>query len=524
MPPSPEAPTPSPKPRSAAIDRRRLLVGAAATGLGGASLIPLLGQGVFAQDAATPEASPEASPNASHGGGHGMAMASPEAPTGLGDLPAIQFTAGEPLREVPTIASKDGVLEVTLDAGVRETTVGGKTVTVANFNGEFPGPTWVANPGDTIRVHLQNNLDEWTNLHTHGLHVSPLDNGDNVFVRIDPGTSFDYEYQLPVTHPDGVYWYHPHPHGITEKQNTSGMVGTLLIGGGLDKVPGVEGLTRQHLFLQLNQFAENGMQVPIAEQTPAKQVRLVNGQYQPVISIRPGETQRWSVSNASSNDFFQISLGGHTLYQIAKDGNAFAEIQPQGQILLAPAERVEFLVQALPTPGTWEFRTLQWGVNDQAEPDVLLATMEIAGDVVATQPLPAQLIPFVDLRDLPIDKERIIVFSPAPVPWYQLINDTPFDPDVVNETVKLGALEKWTIQNTTTDIHPFHIHINDFQVISINGEPVDAPGWYDTVSVPALGEIQILHQFLDFTGKYVFHCHILMHEDSGMMAVVEVVE
>ncbi|MGN6485660.1 MAG: multicopper oxidase domain-containing protein, partial [Thermomicrobiales bacterium] len=125
--------------------------------------------------------------------------------------------------------------------------------------------------------------------------------------------------------------------------------------------------------------------------------------------------------------------------------------------------------------------------------------------------------------DLPIDNERIIVFSPAPVPWYQLINDTPFDPNVVNETVKLGALEKWTIQNTTTDIHPFHIHINDFQVISINGEPYDAPGWYDTVSVPAQGEIEILHQFLDFTGKYVFHCHILMHEDSGMMAVVEVV-
>ncbi|MGN6484988.1 MAG: multicopper oxidase family protein [Thermomicrobiales bacterium] len=518
MPSTPESDSSSSLLPRKSLDRRRLLVGAAATGLGGVSLIPLLGNGVFAQ--ATPEASSEASPEAAHSG---MAMASPEAPTGLGDLPAMDFVAGEPLREVPTIVSQDGVLEVTLNAGVRETTVGGKTVTTANFNGEFPGPTWVANPGDTIRVHFENSLDEFTNLHTHGFHVSPLDNGDNVFIEIDPGTTFDYEYQLPITHPDGVYWYHPHPHGITEKQNTSGMVGTILLGGGLDKVPGIEGLTRQHLFLQLNQFAENGMQVPIAEQTAAKQVRLVNGQYQPVISIKPGETQRWSVSNASSNDFFLISLGGHTLYQIAKDGNAFAEIHPQDQILLAPAERVEFLVQATTTPGSWELRTLPWGLTDQAEPDVLLATMEIAGDVVPVQPLPTQLIPFADLRDMPIDNERIIVFSPAPAPWYQLINDTLFDPNVVNETVTLGALEKWTIQNTTTDAHPFHIHINDFQLISVNGEPVDAPGLYDTVIVPALGEIQILHRFLDFTGKYVFHCHILMHEDAGMMAVVEVV-
>lgn len=521
MPSTPESGSPSSPLRHKTIDRRRLLVGAAATGLGGASLIPLIGEGVFAQGAATPDASPEGGSGHS---GHDMAMAStPSAPSGLADLPPLEPVAGEPLREVPMLVSKDGVLEVTLDAGVRETTVAGKTVTVANFNGEFPGPTWVANPGDTIRVHFENHLDEWTNLHTHGFHVSPLDNGDNVFIQIEPGETFDYEYQLPDTHPDGVYWYHPHPHGITEKQNSSGMTGSILLGGGLDKVPGIEGLTRQHLYLQINQFAENGMQVPVAEQTAAKRIRLVNGQYQPVISIQPGETQRWSVSNAASNDYFLISLGGHTLYQIAKDGNAFAEIHATDQILLAPAERVEFLVQASTTTGTYELRTLPWGTAFQAVPDVLLATMEIAGDAVPVQPLPTQLIPFVDLRDMPIDNERIIVFSPAPPPWYQLINNTPFDPNVVNETVKLGALEKWTIQNTTTEFHPFHIHINDFQVISINGEPYEAKGLNDTVSIPPQGELQILHQFLDFTGKYVFHCHILMHEDAGMMAVVEVV-
>ncbi len=84
-------------------------------------------------------------------------------------------------------------------------------------------------------------------------------------------------------------------------------------------------------------------------------------------------------------------------------------------------------------------------------------------------------------------------------------------------------MEKWTIQNTTEEVHPFHIHIHEFQVISVNGEPVDAPSLSDTVSVPAFGEVEILHRFEDFTGKFVYHCHILMHEDAGMMAVVEVV-
>jgi suppressor of ftsI len=115
------------------------------------------------------------------------------------------------------------------------------------------------------------------------------------------------------------------------------------------------------------------------------------------------------------------------------------------------------------------------------------------------------------------------MFNPAPAPWYQLINDTPFDMDVVNVTVKLGTLEKWTIVNTTTDIHPFHIHINDFQVTAINGEDVDAPSMADVVSVPANGSVEILHRFEDFIGKFVFHCHILMHEDAGMMLTVEVV-
>jgi len=424
---------------------------------------------------------------------------------------------------VPTQESVDGVLDITLEANTYEMTVAGKTVRTTGYSANFPSPTWVVDPGDTIRVHLTNKLEEVTNLHTHGFHVSPRDNGDNVFIQIKPGETFDYEYQLPDTHPAGMYWFHPHPHGISDQQVTSGMVGAILIRGGLDVLEGVQGLREQSLFIQCIQFAEDGRQVPLKVLTGTKKMRLLNGQLQPKISIQPGEIQRWRISNCSGDNFCLLSLAGHRFLQIAKDGNPFDRIVARDQILMAPGERVEVLIQAQSTPGTRELRQLQWGSFEQVEPDIIIATMVIEGDAVATPPLPNQMIPYPDLRNLPVDNERVIVFSPAPPPYYQWIDGKPFDPDHVDQKVKLGAVEKWTIQNTTDNVHPFHIHINDFQVIEINGEPIDAPSVEDTVSVPAHGETSFLTRFEDFDGKYVFHCHILMHEDAGMMAVVEVI-
>lgn len=453
--------------------------------------------------------------------------ATPEAPptadeVALGQAPPLAGVTGEPLRVVPTQESVDGVLDITLVADVYEMTVAGKTVRSTGYSANFPSPTWVVDPGDTIRVHLTNKLKEVTNLHVHGFHVSPRDNGDNVFIEIKPGETFDYEYQLPDTHPSGIYWFHPHPHGISDQQVTSGMVGSILIRGGLDKVQGIEGLKEQSLFIQSIQFAEDGRQVPLKVLTGTKKMRLVNGQLQPNISIQPGETQRWRISNCSGDNFCLLSLAGHKFFQIAKDGNPFNKVVARDQILLAPAERVEVLIQAETKPGTRELRQLQWGGIEQIEPDVLIATMVIEGDPVATSPLPDQMIPYPDLRNLPIDKERVVVFSPAPPPYYQWIDGRPFDPDHIDQKIKLGAVERWTIQNTTDDVHPFHIHINDFQVIEINGESIDAPSVEDTISIPAHGEVTFLTRFEDFDGKYVFHCHILMHEDAGMMAIVEV--
>ena len=104
-----------------------------------------------------------------------------------------------------------------------------------------------------------------------------------------------------------------------------------------------------------------------------------------------------------------------------------------------------------------------------------------------------------------------------------MIDGKQFDPNRVDQQVKLGTVEEWTIRNVTEELHPFHIHVDDFQVMSINGEPYEANGRQDTIPLPIKGEVVVRIPFNDFTGKFVYHCHILNHEDNGMMGIVEVV-
>jgi FtsP/CotA-like multicopper oxidase with cupredoxin domain len=104
------------------------------------------------------------------------------------------------------------------------------------------------------------------------------------------------------------------------------------------------------------------------------------------------------------------------------------------------------------------------------------------------------------------------------------INDKEFDPDRVDVRPRLGTVEEWTLRNASDEQHPFHIHVNDFQVVSVGGEPYEAHGLQDTVPLLPGNDVVIRTRFADFTGRFVFHCHILNHEDAGMMAVVEVVE
>jgi FtsP/CotA-like multicopper oxidase with cupredoxin domain len=137
--------------------------------------------------------------------------------------------------------------------------------------------------------------------------------------------------------------------------------------------------------------------------------------------------------------------------------------------------------------------------------------------------LPTTVFPWQDLAEVPIARQRTVTFQMNSTDPYFAIDSKAFDPDRVDQVVTLGSTEEWVIRNESNEFHPFHIHVNDFQVMSVNGEPMPV-NRNDTYSLPPNGEIVIRTQFLDFTGKFVYHCHILAHEDFGMMGVVEVVD
>ena len=105
-----------------------------------------------------------------------------------------------------------------------------------------------------------------------------------------------------------------------------------------------------------------------------------------------------------------------------------------------------------------------------------------------------------------------------------LINGKAFDHDRVDQTMRLGDVEEWTITNDSDEWHTFHIHVNDFQLVEMDGKPVESINYQDNVSIPPDSSVKMRTRFSDFTGKFVFHCHVLFHEDHGMMSVVEVVD
>ena len=141
----------------------------------------------------------------------------------------VEFDAGDEFSQPEYLTSSDGELAIELVAGSGARSIGGRTVTTLEYNGSLPGPTIAVRAGDRLRINLRNDLTEPTNLHVHGLHVSPEGRGDNVLRSVAPGESFEYEYEIPADHPPGVYWYHPHVHGSVADQVFGGLYGAIVV-------------------------------------------------------------------------------------------------------------------------------------------------------------------------------------------------------------------------------------------------------------------------------------------------------
>ncbi len=179
---------------------------------------------------------------------------------------------------------------------------------------------------------------------------------------------------------------------------------------------------------------------------------------------------------------------------------------------------------AVPTPSPllWPGTAYSNGPDGDTYPERKLATITVAGDPLPDVAWPTSVAPPSELLNAKVNRTREFVFSENTTTNQFYINKQQFDITKVNVAAKLGDVEEWTLKNVSGEAHPFHIHVNDFIVTSINGEPYSPRSEQDIVSLPPKGEVKIRMKYNRFLGTYVFHCHILAHEDNGMMMIVDV--
>ncbi len=420
--------------------------------------------------------------------------------------------------------SKHGVMRATFVARAGDVTMAGKRVAGGmTINGQFPAPTLNVHAGDTIKIKFVNKLVESTNIHFHGLHVSPAGISDNIFRRFKNGGTYEVVVKIPHDHPNGLFWYHPHLHGSVNDQVLRGYAGMISVSGGSNRVKSLDKFRGTQIGLNLTQFSADGKSVVNPnDESDASSTTTVNGQVGQTLSMRPGETRMLRIANMSNEGFYKLQLDGHELWVVRIDGNPVRVAQRVSTILLAPGSRYEVLVKA-GAAGDYKLRQLPYfeGFNNFPAQDLL--TLTVAGATTKSQPVPHHVKSFEDLSRAKVAVRRnwVLSFSPDSAPVFKaMINGKTFDPQRIDSRAKLGQVEEWTFINETSEDHPIHLHTNDFQVVAVNGQRRRPAAPIDNTILPRNGSISVRFRPQTYTGLAVFHCHILFHEDSGMMATI----
>lgn len=409
----------------------------------------------------------------------------------------------------------------------------GAATTVWAYNGMCPGPLIDVKEGDTVSILFQNQLAQESTIHWHGLPI-PAEQDGNPMAPVAAGGSKTYTFTLPLGSA-GTYWFHPHPHMTTHQQVYMGLAGCFVVRPAMDPLAGFTERVMVVSDLRLdsnNQIAAN-THMDMMNGREGNQL-LVNGVIQPVLSVQPGATERWRVVNATNARYLRLALQGHAFQVVGHDGGLFEAPQAATETLLAPGQRVEFLVQASQSANQrYVLRALAYdrGALMAAAPmdaDLLTLSTSLAGRA-APMALPTTLRKVAGLVN-PV-RTQVIVLSEVMgmgmggMGNQFLINRKSFDPARVDLVARLNEVEDWTIDNQGDMDHPFHVHGNPFQLISRTRVGVTtAPAysaWMDTVNVKSKETVRIrLKQTM--VGKRMFHCHILEHEDQGMMGILDV--
>ncbi len=469
---------------------------------------------------------------------------------------ALRAMAEAQVLDLPSVRSTNGRLSVALNATygeflypIRPDGRPGSRRYVRTWNGKLGGTTWRVRPGDRLDVALTNNLPpnpdpqmpanvnvphqfNSTNLHLHGMHVSPSGFSDNVLIEANPGSRIDYAYDIPADHPPGIHWYHPHKHGATAIQMASGMSGALIVEGEIDRVPEIAA-AKEHIFMcQCVGGNDQGLVEDFPSNAPPDEnVITLNGYLQPILVLRPGEVQRWHFVNALSGRILRLFLEGHSLHRYAIDGLTLPRLETRSGVEVTNGGRASVLVRG-GAPGLYFLKTdASPDGSFPPRPAAVLAMVLVTSEAPVSMGLPQGDLPQSPLQRTITDGEitgrRTLVFDqivPDPTAYLQfrpLINGRQFDPGRVDQLISLGSVEEWTLTNASAEPHPFHIHVNPFQVVAVGGQRLAAPYWADSVTLPPLTAITIRSRFLHYAGKSVLHCHNIGHEDLGMMQLIE---
>jgi FtsP/CotA-like multicopper oxidase with cupredoxin domain len=433
----------------------------------------------------------------------------------------------------PVYQSSKGLLELDLEARENLVNLGDRQAYLLTYNGQIPAPRLEAKPGDKVRIHFTNNLDRPTNIHYHGLHIPITDNADNVFLKIEPKEKLTYEFQIPENHPSGTFWYHPHLHGLVAEQLFGGLAGLFIVRGEDDEIPVAIAAQEEFLVLQDFSIDSQGRRSDSAHMSLMMgregDTIAVNGQVNPSLNLPAGGLLRLRILNASPSRFYRLALEDHAFYQIATDGNSLNEPIEVNELLLTPGQRADVLVKGDKESGQYRLLNLPYdrgsmgmmgggmmGRNNRDEP-IALATVNYESSVESLA-LPTKLNSIVSLPEPQTVRSFELNHGMSPmVGMAFLINGDVYKSDRLDTQVKLNTVEDWEIVNTGVMDHPFHVHNNAFQVISRNGQPESLLAWRDTVLVKRGESVRIRIPFNDFAGKTVYHCHVLDHEDLGMM-------
>jgi suppressor of ftsI len=443
--------------------------------------------------------------------------------------PGAYARTGEPLRQPPDIRSKDGILNATLTAAPGTVQLADFSFPGFLYNGSYLPPVLRVRTGDVMRIRFRNRLPgDPSNLHFHGMSVSPKGNSDNVFIHVHPDDDFQYEVSIPAHERQGpgLFWYHPHVHGVVDKQMLGGLSGGLVVDGSEKLFPLLQGLPERFLFIKHVEHA-------------GQQVISINGQINPIIPIKPGEMQFWRIAHIGATMFINIRIEGVPLYVIATDGHTLSRPRKGAEFFIGPGQRIEAIVIGPPS-GEYSMHTVAFQNESWQPPDPAqqMATIVSTGSGTVDRNAENEVLRlevkgdrWIDaVRVTPIARQRTLTYSKTPDRKMFMIDGRTMDENRVDQTARLGDTEEWTIVNTDQQYHSFHIHQTAFLVTEINGVLHDDDSLHDTFSVPPATDIgpsslKVVIPFTDpvIVGRFVYHCHAVDHEDKGMMGIIEVV-